>query len=392
MFKVIYQEIYIQDNKEDNLYMENNNSVAFIEKIIKIENIEGADRIQLATTAGWTSIVQKDIHKVGDLVLCVITNACIPQELVDKWGLINYLRKGNRVRTIKLKGVYSECILIPLSKVSGVEAEVGQDLMKDQGIYKYEPSIQNIQITSGRKIKYHQNPNFHVYYKFPNQKNVPHMFNEDDDVVITRKIHGTNARYGIVKKTKLSWLDKIKKLFGNKWIEWEYVYGSHNIEKGSDSQGFYSTDIWKEIADKHNLSTKLWKYFKTYRGNKNLGTNIIFYGEIYGPGIQGDKYTYGLKEKDIKFFDLTLDGNYENHDYFTTICKKLNLNTVDVLYRGTWNKEKQDSFLNHKIEGTDVFHEGIVVKCSSGDRQKVSKVISQEYLICAEKFNIPDSH
>ena len=35
-------------------------------------------------------------------------------------------------------------------------------------------------------------------------KNVTGMFTEEDDVQITRKIHGTNARYGIVKKTKLS--------------------------------------------------------------------------------------------------------------------------------------------------------------------------------------------
>ena len=34
------------------------------------------------------------------------------------------------------------------------------------------------------------NPNFLVYYKFPNMKNVTGMFTEEDDVQITRKIHG----------------------------------------------------------------------------------------------------------------------------------------------------------------------------------------------------------
>jgi hypothetical protein len=69
----------------------------------------------------------------------------------------------------------------------------------------------------GRKIRYDENPNFHIYYKFPNQKNVPDMFNGNDEVVITRKLHGTNARYGIVKKRKLSIFDRVKLLFGNKW-------------------------------------------------------------------------------------------------------------------------------------------------------------------------------
>jgi len=93
--------------------MENENSVCFIAKINKIESIKDADKIELATINGWTSVVQKEIHNVGDLILCVTTDAVIPQELADKWGVTNYLRKGSRVRTVRLKGVLSECILIP---------------------------------------------------------------------------------------------------------------------------------------------------------------------------------------------------------------------------------------------------------------------------------------
>ncbi len=66
----------------------------------------------------------------------------------------------------------------------------------------------------GRKVKYHQNPNFHVYHKFPNLKNVPELFTEEDEVVITRKMHGTNARYGIVRKKRLSLWDRVRKFFG----------------------------------------------------------------------------------------------------------------------------------------------------------------------------------
>ena len=111
-------------------------------------------------------------------------------------------------------------------------------MMELLGIHKYEPPVKMVEMSvGGRKFKYHQNPNFHVYYKFPNMKNVPDMFNENDEVCITRKLHGTNARYGIVKKKKLSFLDKIRGWFGNQWVGYEYVYGSHNVEKGSDSQG-----------------------------------------------------------------------------------------------------------------------------------------------------------
>lgn len=372
--------------------MENLNSVAFIGKILKIEDILGADKIQVATIDGWTSIVAKNTHKEGDLVLCITTDAVIPEELALKWGVDRYLRKGFRVRTIKLKGVYSECILISLSEVSTKgDKYLGRDLMPDLNIYKYEPLVREIQDSKGRKYKYHQNPNFQIYYKFPNQKNTPNMFNEEDEVVITRKIHGTNARYGIVKKTKLSLLDRIKKFFGNKWIEYEYIYGSHNVEKGSDSQGFYSTDVWKEIADKYNLKQKLWKFFKEQLDNHKEG--LIIYGEIYGEGIQGKHYNYSLTTKELVLFDIQLSGNYLPDGLFKAFCEYLSLPTVQYFYEGKWDKTIQDSFVNNQfIEGTKTPHEGVVVKCITGDRKKVSKVINPDYLIYSEKNNVEDSH
>jgi len=212
--------------------MENLDSVCYINKINKIEPIEGADKIELCTVNGWTSVTQKGIHKEGDLILCITTDAVIPEDLATKWGIISYLRKGSRVRTVKLKGVYSECILIPKAEVGLVSWIEGHDLMSILGIYKYEPPAIVIQEKSGRKHKYYQNPNFYIYYKFSNQKNVPNMFNEDDEVVITRKIHGTNARYGIVKKAKLSFRDKFLYFFTrNPYIKYQFIIGSHNVEK-----------------------------------------------------------------------------------------------------------------------------------------------------------------
>jgi len=237
--------------------MENNDSVTFIAKINNITPIVGADKIELAQIQGWTSIVQKDIHKVGDLILCITTDAVIPEELAIKWGVINYLRKGNRVRTVKLKGVYSECVLIPLKDVDfEPDYILGEDLMNELSIFKYEPPVVEETLPGGKKVRFSQNPNFHIYYKFPNQKNTPNMFNENDDVAITRKIHGINARYGIVKKSKITFWDKIKKLFGNKLAYYEFVYGSHNVQKAPDSKGYYNTNVWYDIFDKYNIKSR----------------------------------------------------------------------------------------------------------------------------------------
>jgi len=63
--------------------MENLNSVCFINKISKIQPIEGADKIELAEINGWTSVVQKGIHKENDLILCLTTDAVIPETLSE---------------------------------------------------------------------------------------------------------------------------------------------------------------------------------------------------------------------------------------------------------------------------------------------------------------------
>ena len=369
--------------------MENNNSVCYVATINEIKLIEGADNIELAVVGGWNCIVKKDAHSVGELVICATTDAVIPFELSEKLGVTNYLRNGGRVRTVKLRGVYSESLIIPFT-LTPIVSE-GDDMMEYLGIYKYEPPVKMVQLASGRKIRYQDNPHFHVYYKFPNLKNVPGMFTEDDMVEITRKIHGTNARYGIVKKNKLSILDRIKKFFGNKWTEYEFVVGSHNVEKGSDSQGFYDTNVWYDIEKKYDIKNKLWEYVKNPA--VEIGDGITLYGEIYGAGIQKG-YDYGLKEIKFVAFDIKENNEYLNTmNAAVTISDVIGLSRVEQLYFGNWSQEIQDKYtFNNFIPNTKVPEEGIVIKHQTGERQKIAKVINPDYLIFAEKHNVEDSH
>jgi RNA ligase (TIGR02306 family) len=387
--------------------MENNNSVCFVAKINEVKVIEGADNIEQAVIGGWNCIVKKGEFKEGDLTVVATTDAVIPQELSDKMGVTNYLRKGGRVRTVKLRGVYSECLIIPFKYAAPkpfnntLEKNVieGKDMMTILGIYKYEPPVRQVQLAGGRKIKYKDNPNFHVYYKFPNLKNVAGLFTEEDLVEITRKIHGTNARYGIVRKSKLSFWDKVKKFFGlaSEWIDYEYVYGSHNVEKGSDSNGFYSTDVWRTIDEKYDIKAKLWNYIHQNETPESIGSGLVIYGEIYGAGIQKN-YEYDLTDVNFVGFDITINGIYKDTKYvnmffYNSINWNKELPHVEVLYEGKWNQEIQDSFVfNNFIEGTKVPHEGIVIKHISGDRKKVAKVINPDYLIYGEKHDVGDSH
>jgi RNA ligase (TIGR02306 family) len=378
--------------------MENNNSVCFVGKVTDIKPIDGADNIELVVVNGWNCISKKGDHKVDELAIIATTDAIIPEVLSDNMGVTNYLRKGGRVRTIKLRGVYSECLVIPFKyaeKVTHPKAKWadGTDMMDLLNIHKYEPPVRQVQLASGRKVKYKDNPNFHIYYKFPNFKNVPNMFTEDDAVEITRKIHGTNARYGIIKKTKPSLWDKVKKYFGNEWAEYEFIYGSHNVEKGSDTQGFYDTDVWRTIADNYDIKNKLWNYVKSEYSPEAIGTGFIVYGEIYGKGIQKN-YEYGLDTIKFAGFDVEENGVYlSTFESWRVIKNKLDLDYVAILSVDTWSQELQDKYtFNQFIEGIKVPHEGIVIKHISGDRKRIAKVINPDYHIYAEKKDVGDSH
>jgi RNA ligase (TIGR02306 family) len=371
--------------------MENQNSVCFVARISEIKPIEGADNIELGVIGGWNCIIKKGEYKVDDLVVVATTDAVIPQELSDAINVTNYLRKGQRVRTVKLRGVYSECLIIPIGFIPDKYRYEGADCMELMKIFKYEPPAVQVQLSSGRKIRYSQNPNFGIYYKFPNIKNVKGMFDEFDEVEVSRKIHGTNARYGIVKKRKLSIWDKVKRFFGDEWVDYEYVYGSHNVEKGSDTQGFYDTDVWKTIAEKYNIREKLWDFFKLTKDLYNTENGIIIYGEIYGPGIQKN-YDYGLKEIEYAGFDVTINGEYQPTSRSYVIHNNLGLSYVPVLEFNVWSEDLLTKYTFDKIEGTKVPHEGVVIKSTDGNRHKVAKVINPDYLIYGEKHNVGDSH
>jgi RNA ligase (TIGR02306 family) len=225
--------------------MENQNSVAYIGKVGVPTQIPGADNIELVSVNGWMAITKKGEYKEGDLVIVTTTDAVIPKEISDRMGVTGYLRKGQRVRTVKLRGIYSECLILPISFIPEKYRYEGSDVMELLEIFKYEPPVKMVTLGgNGRKVKRNENPNFHIYYKFPNMKNVPDMFNEEDEVVITRKIHGTNARYAILRKQKISFIEKMK-IFLNtnfgiggdkwKWCEYEFHIGSHNVLKDIQS-------------------------------------------------------------------------------------------------------------------------------------------------------------
>lgn len=105
--------------------------LASIQKIEKLQPIESADSIELATVLGWNVVVKKGEFNVGDLVVYCEIDSVLP----DK-PEFSFLRdRGMRIKTIKLKGQISQGICFPLSIL--LDADV-TDILE---IKKYEPLI-----------------------------------------------------------------------------------------------------------------------------------------------------------------------------------------------------------------------------------------------------------
>jgi RNA ligase (TIGR02306 family) len=221
------------------------------------------------------------------------------------------------------------------------------------------------------------NPNFHKYTGIENFKNYPDVFEGGQHVVITEKIHGSNFRAGWVPAAADTWFKRVKKFFGL-LPEYEFVYGSHNVQLTNKLiyDGFYAEqgNIYAKTVVKYDLKNRLDK-------------GQVVYGEIYGAGIQKN-YTYGSNEHKLIVFDIMENGQYKSPLYCKTWCDCMGLDHVPVLYSGPFSVE----IAKMLTQGPSVLcpdqkvREGVVIK--SADPQNhpkvgraVLKLISDAYLL-----------
>ena len=105
-------------------------NLATIQKIIDIQPIEGADKIEVATVLGWKVVVKKDEYKIEDLCTYVGIDTVMPEK-----PEFEFLSKQKyRIKTIKLRQQISQGLIIPA--VKGYKE--GDDVTDIIGVKKYE--------------------------------------------------------------------------------------------------------------------------------------------------------------------------------------------------------------------------------------------------------------
>lgn len=353
-----------------------------IVEVCSIQSIEkhpNADRLSIVKVKGWQCIVGLDQYKVGDKVVYIPPDCIVPESLVEKYKL-EYLGKDRRIKTQKLRGYMSYGLILELP--DDKDYKIGQDMSEIMGITKWEPPAPSYQQVNSNQQKPKKswklkNPDFKVYTKAPNIKHYQTIFQEGEDVVITEKLHGTNARYMMDEYRPVSKLhtlyNKFMTLFGLGKTQMFY-YGSHRVQITGNSRynGYYGDDVYGQIAKKYKMAEWLPKGY-------------TIYGEIVGPKIQD--LTYGLKEIDLYVFDIMKDGEYLPFTDYFAFCIRYDLKNVPILYYGKYRQ----GIIEELTDGYSVIcghqiREGCVIKSSKEELdprigRKMLKSISEQYLL-----------
>lgn len=319
--------------------------LAYIAKVLNTESLCGYDNVHLVTVLGWKCVAPVNIHK-GDLVVYFEVDSLLPKD-DNRFSFL--ASKKFRIRAIKICGVVSQGLILPLSEFPELKRCKEGDFVTDKlHIEKYDPDtinegdvkskVSDFQRAVDRHPKFFKNPliKYLIKYKtarwlfskiFVKKKdkcswpewlpktgseriqNMPHLFGCKDKYIITEKVDGASTSFILNEKDK-------------------YIVCSHNVIKNPDKNSaggnFYKTNIWAESGVNYNIESVL----RSLKKEHKLKT-VAIQGETYGDGIQ--KRNYSLKNKHgFVVFHIWLDGVRIPIKDMISVCDKYNLPHVHV--------------------------------------------------------------
>lgn len=332
----------------------------------ELQNHPNADLLSLALIkeTGWQCVVRTEDMKDKSLGIYIPIDGLVdttkPEfKFLDKDGS----GKPFRIKTIRLRQMLSQGLLIPAPENSAIE----DDFTEALNVKRYEPTIP-VQL-SGDSIRTPEA--FTKYTSIENVKNYPRLLVEGENVRVALKLHGTNARYGFINDGKVEGLT--------------YIVGSHNTAKDKDGSNVYS-----QISRQYDIENKL----KLIVDEIKPKYNFIAMGEIVGSKIQDLDYGCKAGERKLYLFDVVLDGQYQPLEFVQDVAAKLGIETVPVLYRGPYSFEKVMEFRDGKDLIGNHCREGVITTAEPESRdlrlgRRVLKFISDDYLL---RKNATDSH
>lgn len=356
----------------------------FICQVVKIVGTEphpNADKLDLVTISldGTAPFPQKIINSKGGLVagddaIYVGPDSVVPLDSphfeflkgrLDAKGKTHY-----RVRSARIRGVYSPGLLIGLLQDHAASPGLGQDVSAALGVTNWsgEPNTPGAS-SVGSMPKLRAKDIFPVY-AVHSLKKCPTFFKEGELVSVTEKIHGTNFRFG----------------YGGRH---RFYYGTHRTNL-SDPRGVLAR-LWDWLRRRfiangnpgfNNPWTEAVEKFKLPEVCKKA-KDYVFYGELYGVTANGAAvqkgYTYGADSLQLAVFDV-----YDARNK----CWLKWYQRYDLLWELELPRVKQVSFCLFSFQDIKVFaeqdsflggiREGVVVE-SVADPTRKAKWVSERY-------------
>lgn len=354
--------------------------------VVRIQEIKihpNADRLEIIPILGYQVVSGKGQFKVGDLAVYVPPDSVVPEypywQFVwekDGGGNPRAVAEGEsvperwrRVTVRRLRKEWSEGLLMPISIThdlnSGLNLEEGDDCAERLGIYHYNPpeddTPDDCEKGPSRKQskkwprgwrgwwylirrvltfgKYEDvsaggnetaPENTPPIYDVAALKHYKSVFQEGDQVIITEKIHGSNARYT--------------------YRDGHMYAGSRRLWKKETSK-----NIWRRVLEL-NSNIEAWcREFPEY----------TLFGEVVP--TQGG-YDYGATSDQPKFFmfDIrTPDGQWLQHHEAISMLKSYAILTVPFLYEGAFSEKNVAAWVDGPtFAGGRHIREGIVIKAT----------------------------
>lgn len=331
--------------------------LASIRYITELKPIEGADFIELAIVDGWNCVVQKGQFQYREMVVYFEIDSFLPIHPIYEFLRKSSYKKmsdqeGFRLRTIRLKGIYSQGLILPIKDF------IKEGLLEDKIYYISE------NVTEQLKIQKYEPP-------IPAELSGIARGNFPSEVPKTDEERCQNLDYPKLKGLTYYITEKLDGSSVTIYLkDNEFGVCSRNINLlESNTNTFWTTvrklDIEKLLRD-------------------NGLNNIVLQGELIGEGIQGN--IYNLKGHDIRFFNVydIEKRSYYSYIDFKNFIDKLGLRTVPILDDNKILKEDREelissadgkSLLNNKVD-----REGIVMRTLENYRVSF-KVISNKYLL-----------
>ena len=357
--------------------------LASIQKIVSLDPIPNADRIEKATVLGWECVVEKGLHKVGDLVIYVEVDSILPER-----PEFEFMRPRNfRVKTIKLRKCTSQGLILPLSLLPNNKKgyKEGDDVTELLGITKYltptereeerREAIQRSRINKFfMRYKWYRRvanlfrikkdkgwPKFIKKTDEPRIQLFPHICENEKDTLFyaSEKLNGTSASYFLIKQKYLFFFERL--IFG---------VCSRNVYLKTEIHPNNYWDIARDLKIKDVLKNMI--------GNNKF---IILQGEIIGPGIQDNKYK--LKKKEFFAFNLIIPPYTFVEPLIAEeeLCKN-SISHVPILSIG-YKLQSSISKCIERAEGrsliSNIPREGLVLR--NYDKGLSFKIINPKYLL-----------